>query len=366
MGKGVWPRDLLLAVSSWHDYFETTHLSHEFRLSHRTTGDCVALSGVLGGLRHQGRHEFPTKTFPPALPRTCVPCTPAGTRSASETWFPPVNAQRPERPQRLRQLRRGHQRGYHQTAVFTSVDYDLIPKVLTLTGGTRYYSYTETFCGSQYSTSTGCAGVANGKCLGPPSRANHDADYSGFRSRGNLTWHITPDMMVYYTFSQGFRPGAVNRQDAPRSGWPRRVVPRRLTPAVGPARARASQAVRQAQRVSARHADQQRDRLEVRVLRSSAAGQRLGVHHGLGQRADADLQPPIYGNTTFGVEGPDYRIKGLELQIVGRVTDGLTLQGSVSDNSASQETRRASGRPTRWRRIRLRSAVASPSIITVR
>jgi outer membrane receptor protein involved in Fe transport len=34
---------------------------------------------------------------------------------------------------------------------------------------------------------------------------------SGFRSRANLTWHVTPDAMVYYTFSQGFRPGGFNR-----------------------------------------------------------------------------------------------------------------------------------------------------------
>jgi outer membrane receptor protein involved in Fe transport len=46
--------------------------------------------------------------------------------------------------------------------------------------------------------------------------------------------------------------------------------------------------------------------------------------------------PPIFGNTTFGVEGPDYRIKGAELQIVARVTDGLTLQGSLSHNNASE------------------------------
>ena len=60
--------------------------------------------------------------------------------------------------------------------------------------------------------------------------------------------------------------------------------------------------------------------------------------------------PPISGNTTFGVDGPDYRIKGVELQIVARVTDGLTLQGSMSHNNASRRpTRRASGRRTRWR-----------------
>jgi len=36
-------------------------------------------------------------------------------------------------------------------------------------------------------------------------------DYTGFKSRGNLTWHMTPDAMLYYTYSQGYRPGAFNR-----------------------------------------------------------------------------------------------------------------------------------------------------------
>ena len=34
---------------------------------------------------------------------------------------------------------------------------------------------------------------------------------SGFRSRGNLTWHVTRDAMLYYTYSQGFRPGNFNQ-----------------------------------------------------------------------------------------------------------------------------------------------------------
>jgi outer membrane receptor protein involved in Fe transport len=46
--------------------------------------------------------------------------------------------------------------------------------------------------------------------------------------------------------------------------------------------------------------------------------------------------PPVYGNTTFGVQGPDYRIKGVELQLVWRATEGLTLQGSLSHNNASE------------------------------
>ena len=44
------------------------------------------------------------------------------------------------------------QRGYDQTAFFGSVDFDIIPKVLTVTAGTRWYHYSEFEVGSQYGT----------------------------------------------------------------------------------------------------------------------------------------------------------------------------------------------------------------------
>jgi iron complex outermembrane receptor protein len=34
----------------------------------------------------------------------------------------------------------------------------------------------------------------------------------GFTHRLNLTWKITPDHMVYATWSKGFRPGGINRR----------------------------------------------------------------------------------------------------------------------------------------------------------
>ena len=46
-------------------------------------------------------------------------------------------------------------RGYKQTAVFGSMDFDIIPKVLTFTGGTRYYHYSEYEVGSKYTTPLG-------------------------------------------------------------------------------------------------------------------------------------------------------------------------------------------------------------------
>src|SRR5262249_55745768 len=44
------------------------------------------------------------------------------------------------------------QRGYTQTALFSSVDIDLVPKVLTLTAGLRLYRYEEFEHGSEYYT----------------------------------------------------------------------------------------------------------------------------------------------------------------------------------------------------------------------
>ena len=75
---------------------------------------------------------------------------------------------------------------------------------------------------------------------------------------------------------------------------------------------------------------------KTRVPRPSAAGQRLGLQHGVEQRADAVLQPADSATPPSASTGPNYRIKGGELQIVARVTDGLTLQGSISHNNATE------------------------------
>ena len=41
-----------------------------------------------------------------------------------------------------------------------------------------------------------------------------DNSESGHRLRGNLTWHVTSDLMTYYTYSEGFRPGGFNRTNS--------------------------------------------------------------------------------------------------------------------------------------------------------
>jgi outer membrane receptor protein involved in Fe transport len=212
--------------------------------------------------------------------------------------------------------------------------------VLTITAGTRYYHYQAGLTGSQYSTSTGCAGVPNTTgCVGSHLTADtHAADYSGFKSRGNLTWHFTRDAMVYYTFSQGFRPGAGNRKNSaevsvsvdPVTGVPTPVG----VPVVGD-----PTLVKQFRKPYTYPPD---------TLTNNEIGLKSEwLDHHLLINASAYIMhwdnvqtqiynPPVYGNTTFGVAGPDYKIKGFELQLAYRVFTGLTLQGSLSHNNASQ------------------------------
>jgi len=209
--------------------------------------------------------------------------------------------------------------------------------VLTLTGGTRYYKYTESMHGSQYSTSTGCAGIPNGACVGSNlTAATHAADYTGFRSRGNLTWHVTPDAMLYYTFSQGFRPGAGNRKDSAEVYIDVNPVTGLPTVGVDPT----PNLVKQFRKPYTYPPD---------TLTNNEIGWKTEwLDHHLLVNGSAYIMdwnnvqtliynPPVYGNTTFGLQGPNYQIKGVELQIVWRAMEGLTLQGSLSHNNASEQ-----------------------------
>jgi iron complex outermembrane receptor protein len=165
--------------------------------------------------------------------------------------------------------------------------------------------------------------------------ATHDATYSGFKSRGNLTWHVTQDAMLYYTFSQGFRPGAGNRKNSAEVKID--VDPATGLPTVGPDAN--PNLVKQYNKPYTYPPD---------TLTNNEIGWKTEwFNHRLLVNGSAYIMdwknvqtliynPPVYGNTTFGVAGPNYRIKGAELQIVARVTDGLTLQGSISHNNASE------------------------------
>ena len=130
--------------TTWNETERNTHQSHEFRLS---TPDDWRLRGILGAfweqLQIQDQLNWHYKTLPPCTATVTAGCltnvgpapgasvnNPAPIRNDNVAFFNDV------------------QRGYKQTAFFTSLDFDLIPKVLTITAGTRYYDFDNSESGS--------------------------------------------------------------------------------------------------------------------------------------------------------------------------------------------------------------------------
>ena len=327
-------------VAGWHDYFITTHQSHEFRLS---TPDDWRLRGLVGAFwedfQIKDDMNFNQKSIPSCTPANLAAALAGGPICLSNVT-PVMAAIDPTT--RLDNTNFGEDlhRGYKQTAGFASVEFDLIPKVLTITGGTRWYRYVEDEVGSQYGTGSGCVNKPNGACIASPiNYSDHHATFTGFKSRGNLTWHITPDAMVYYTYSQGYRPGAFNRVTAGRTPiWVDiNGVPLANGVAAGPGATKPTQFNKPLS-----FAPDSLINNEI-GLKSELLGRRLLINASIYQMDWKDVQtliynPPVYGNTTFGLTGPTYRIKGGELQLAFRATDALTLMGSLSRNDATQTT----------------------------
>jgi iron complex outermembrane receptor protein len=220
--------------ASWRDLERNTHQSHELRLS---TPDHSRIRGV-GGLfyekyqiQDQGDWYYLTALpyFNPLAPPTdywilngkpACPCAPG---SVPAPGYPPTLINPDVRPLGDAFFN-DITRGYDQKAAYASVDFELLPRTLTLTAGTRYFSNT-TSEGGALAGSFYCGKINN--ALGPPPDPciNRDFDnlsslglertYSGFRSRANLSWKVSSDALLYYTWSQGFRTGGFNRGFVP-------------------------------------------------------------------------------------------------------------------------------------------------------
>ncbi len=296
----------------WRNTQRNTHQNHEFRLS---TPDDWRARGILGAFWEDFVVDDNTDWHYRSLP----PCTAVGQVGCMTQIIPPPGstATNPN----LRDVNESFfddvQRGYKQWAFFGSADFDIIPKTLTVTAGTRYYHFENTETGSNvYSFGTYDCGPA--PCAKEDANninaLNLNSTYTGFKSRANLTWHVLPDAMVYYTFSQGFRPGGFNRSsNGPYLGGtfktPQEFAPDKLTN---------------------NEVGWKTEWLEHRVLFNGALYQEQW--NNVQQQF---FDPGATGNLSFVTNGANYRVRGLELQLVGRVTKGLTIQGAASWNSSS-------------------------------
>jgi outer membrane receptor protein involved in Fe transport len=311
-------------VTSWHDTVRNTHQSHELRFS---TPDDWRTRGIFGlyweDFEIADVMNFLYKTIPSCNPLNLANALAGGAPCvANVRTAPGSTATDPGIRNDNTAFGEDAQRGYKQTALFGSIDFDLLPKVLTATFGTRYYHYSDFETGSQYGTNTSCVDVPNGDCSGGMHNINAEnlsTTYHGFRSRANLTWHVTSDIMAYYTWSQGFRPGGFNRTQGLEATGPDGVKqynkPQGYTP----------------DELINNEIGLKSEWLDHRLLVD------LSAYHMEWNNVQLQFyNPAVLGNTTFGVNGPDYQVNGLELQAIARITDQFTLQGSSSWNSSKQ------------------------------
>ena len=127
-----------------------------------------------------------------------------------------------------------------QFAIYGEASVDIIPDKLTLTGGARYYNESAGMYGGSSGSFSGsvranCASVSTDPATGlttcnyvplavAPTQMTassvlttrlagiNPATYTGVLFKGNLTYKISPESLVYVTYSEGFRPGGFNRK----------------------------------------------------------------------------------------------------------------------------------------------------------
>jgi iron complex outermembrane receptor protein len=329
-------------VGAWRDIVDNTHWSHELRVS---TNPASRVRGLVGVYWEKfvinDNMNFNYLTIPQCDPANLAAALAGGPDCLSAVGpVPGTQASDPSlRAQQNDAFGEDDQRGYKQLAEFVSVDFDLIPKALTLTGGTRHYRYEEFEHGSEwYSQSTAGQLIldhANGICTtaglcGFPIKL--DKREEGYRSQGNLTWRITPDVLAYYTFSQGFRPGGFNRTNSANG----MVQLAAVAPYIA-----ADRASSQYERPTGYNSD---DLTNNEIgFKSELFGHRVLLNVSAYYMHWSNIQltlfdPARLGNTPWNVNGPSYTVKGFEAQFVARISDGLTVQGSSSVNSPYQTT----------------------------
>jgi outer membrane receptor protein involved in Fe transport len=312
-------------IAYWTDQTKNTHLSQEIRAS---TPDTWRLRGI-GGLYYedfeiQDNMNWDYKTIPDCNTQNLAAATAGGAPCVADVGPAPYSTTYvPGTRGNNVAFGEDANRGYKQFAAFGSFDFDIIPHVLTVTGGTRYYDYFEFEKGSEYYTDPACKNVPDGQCVGQYANFNAEhlnKSYVGFKSKASITWNFSSDGLVYYLFSQGFRPGAFNRSqglvaNASASGGPQYDKPQGYSP----------------------------DSLNNHEigLKTQFFDHRLQVNLSAYYMQWDNVQflffnPTELGNTTFGVNGPNYTIKGVEYQVVGKVFDGFTIASSGSYNDNTQ------------------------------
>jgi iron complex outermembrane recepter protein len=306
--------------AAWRSNEQNKHMQHEFRVS---TPDDWRVRGIVGAFYEDNQlfdqTSWQYKSVPDCTANLATGCfADVGTFPGSTVVSPGVKSSTTSFYQDTR-------RETKQTAFFASIDVDLIPKQLVLTLGTRHFMFENSYKGSVMS-SFGCyeAGTPAGGCTSSSSynldAQNLNDTETGFKSRANLSWHITPDLMVYYTWSQGFRPGGFNQNGGAPHIYDTKGVNQYLIPR-----------------------SYQSDQLTNNELgwKTEFFDHRLQWNGAIYRESWDNVQisffqPNLLGNVFYDTNGQNFLVKGIETSMVARVIGGLTVQGAASWNRSQQ------------------------------
>jgi outer membrane receptor protein involved in Fe transport len=310
--------------AAWHSAEQNEHMQNELRFS---TPDDWRLRGIAGAYVEDNKLYDQTTWMYKNIP-ACTANAGAGNTNCLTNvgTFPGTYVQNPGVQGDNTSFYQDQYRDTKQTAFFASADFDIIPKVLTITAGTRHFQFENHNQGSVLS-SFGCAegGIPAGGCHDPAFSYNLDAQNlrdteSGFKSRGNITWHITPDMMVYYTYSQGFRPGGFNQNGGAQhatgpDGEAQYLIPRSFS----------------SDDLTNNEIGWKTEFFDHRLQWNGA------VYREDWKNVQIEFfNPGVVGNLFYDTNGQNFLIKGVETSLVARVTTGLTLQYAASWNQSRQ------------------------------
>jgi outer membrane receptor protein involved in Fe transport len=311
--------------AAWFSHERNTHQQHEFRLSTPDDWRLRAIGGVFwedNTLFDQSGWNYKnvpscTSNDPAGSPGNSGCFTNIGTAPGTTVVHPGVQGDHTS-------FYQDTVRETKQTAFFASVDFDIIPKVLTITAGTRHFRFDNSSKGS-VTGSFGCFQQGNppGGCNGGAYNldAQHLSDTeSGWKSRGNLTYHITPDVMVYYTFSQGFRPGGFNQNGGTAHAPGPDGVPQYLIPSSY-----------QSDKLTNNEIGWKTELLDHRLQWNGAI-----YRENWDNVQVAFFNPGLVGNIFFNTNGQNFLVKGIETSLVARVVTGLTVQAAASWNHSRQ------------------------------
>jgi len=314
--------------TAWLAKEQNQHWQHEFRIS---TPDEWRLRGIAGVYLERNKlydqSDWRYKTVPACTSNGTPGVDPGNTDCfTSIGQFPGTTIQEPGVRVPTSSFFQDDVREVKQTAFFVSFDYDIIPKVLTFTAGTRHFKFDNSlkgnvansfFCFQQGAPALGCHDGKNGFDL---DGSNLRGSESGWKSRVNLSWHVTPDVMLYYTYSQGFRPGGFNQNGGTLHAYGPDAIPQYAVPKSY-----------QSDKLANQEVGWKAEFLDRRLQWNGAF-----YHEKWDNVQVAFFNPGLVGNVFYNTNGQNFDIKGLETSIIAKVMPGLTLQAAGSWNRSRQ------------------------------